>query len=788
MKKVKIAVLFLSLFFCTAALQASDLSQTVRGQVVDKITQSPLPGATILLLNQATTVGTACDADGFFKLTNVPLGKQSLVVNYMGYKPSTISNITVNAGKEVVLTIALEENIVQSKEFVVTAKVEKNKALNELATVSARTFSVEETQKYAAAVNDPARMATAFAGVTCTDDGNNRISIRGNAPQGLLWRMEGVEIPNPNHFSNVGTSGGGISILSSQLMANSDFLTGAFPAEYGNALSGVFDIKLRKGNDEKKEYTFQAGVLGLDAAMEGPFKKGYNGSYLVNYRYSTLSVLGKLGVPLGDAITLFQDLSYNISLPTSLAGTFGLFGFGGLSNQKTWSTKDSTKWKENPFKKYDSEFLANTGASGLTHTLILNPQTALRTALVYSGTGNGYHETQLDKEYEKVEQGRQNFVQKKLTLSSTLSHKFNPKSSIKSGIILNQLSYNFKQKYFDYDLKKYVVSLDAKGTAHTLQAFSQFSYKLNEDLTLNPGIHYMRYFENSTQSVEPRLSMRYQLNRKNSVSLGYGMHSQLQPIGVYFAENTDESGVISRPNKNLKLAKSQHLVLSYDLMATEFYHFKVESYYQHLSNVAISTNPNNTVSLINLEDGYYTDSLNSNGIGRNYGLEITAERFLKNNMYFLLSASFFDSKYRAADNRWYNTRFNGNYLVTFTAGKDFPINRHEKSRVFGIGIKTVYCGGLRYTPINQEKSIEKGSAVYEDDKAYTLQNAAYFRTDIKVSLKRNYKRSTGTISFDVQNVSNRKNAGGSYYNPESAKIETWSQAPLIPILSYRIEF
>jgi len=124
-----------------------------------------------------------------------------------------------------------------------------------MSAVSARAFTVEETQKYPAAINDPLRMATNFAGVASLDDGMNQIVIRGNSPTGLLWRMEGIDIPNPNHFAAKGSSGGGISILSSQLLSNSDFITGAFAADYGNALSGVFDLNLRKGNNEKRETT-----------------------------------------------------------------------------------------------------------------------------------------------------------------------------------------------------------------------------------------------------------------------------------------------------------------------------------------------------------------------------------------------------------------------------------------------------------------------------------------------------------------------------------------------------
>ena len=398
----KTLVFLLLIILSAANSKAQAIFQTVRGTVVDKISQTPVPGAVVVLLNSNPLVGTTANENGEFKLVNVPVGKQSLKITYLGYKEILMQNLSVNAGKELVLSIGIEEDATKMEEVEITAKVEKNKALNDMSAVSTRAFSVEETQKFAAAANDPARMALAFAGVVSAGDFNNTISIRGNSPNGLLWRMEGVEIPNPNHFSNVGTSGGGISILSSQVLTNSDFSTGAFAAEYGNALSGVFDLKLRKGNNQKREYTVQLGVLGLDLAAEGPFKKGYGGSYLINYRYSTLSVLGKIGVPLGDAITNFQDLSFNISLPVKKLGTFGIFGFGGLSDQVSSAKKDSALWDKDEFNRYDSRFYSNTGAVGLTHTKLFGNQSYLKTALVLSGSQNGYTQDKLQSDYSTL--------------------------------------------------------------------------------------------------------------------------------------------------------------------------------------------------------------------------------------------------------------------------------------------------------------------------------------------------------------------------------------------------
>jgi CarboxypepD_reg-like domain/TonB-dependent Receptor Plug Domain len=787
MKKVTCNLFLLFFLFAMQAV-AQTPTQTVRGTVIDKISQSPLPGAIIVLVNSSPLNGVSSDADGKFKLNQVPVGKQTLKITFMGYKEVVLQNLSINAGKELVLTIALEEDIKSMNEVVITAKAEKDKPLNSMSTVSTRTFSVEETQKYAAAANDPARMALAYAGVVSGSDGNNHISIRGNSPNGLLWRMEGVEIPNPNHFSSVGTSGGGISILSAQLLSNSDFSTGAFAAEYGNALSGVFDLKLRKGNNQKREYTLQLGVLGADVSTEGPFKKGYDGSYLINYRYSTLSVLGKIGVPLGDAITNFQDLSFNVSLPTKKIGNFGLFGFGGLSDQTTEAKKDSIKWIEDNFYRSNQHFLSNTGAVGLTHTKLFSNQSYLKTALVYSGTENSYTSDLLQYDYKTFSREYQEkFSQTKITLSTTYTQKLNAKSSIRTGFILNELGYNLIQKDKN-DTTVLTEHIRVKGNTETVQAFFQWNYKPTEKLTTNIGLHYFQLFINNSYSVEPRASVSYAISPKHNVSLGYGMHSQLQPIGVYFAQQPNADNTFSTPNKNLGLSKAHHLVIGYDFRINDYSHIKTEAYYQHLFNVPVSADKTSTYSIINSTDGYKTDPLTNKGLGKNYGLELTYERFLTKNLYYLLSASFYDSKYKAPNGNWYNTLFNTHYAVSFTAGKEWTLSEKRKSRIIGFNIKSIYVGGLRYTPIDLPASVTSGETKYITSQTYASKTPDYYRLDTRISLKRNYAKVTSTFALDIQNTTNRKNVGGQYFDLKTGTIKYWYQTPLLPLLSYRLEF
>lgn len=764
---------------------SQSLSQTIRGTVIDKITHTPLFGANIIIIDSNPLAGAASDLNGEFRISKVPVGKHSLRITYLGYKERIIPNVVVNSGKELVITIELEENVVLNKEVVISAEGNKARTLNEMATVSTRTFSVEETQKFAAAVNDPARMASSFAGVSSSDDGNNTITIRGNSPAGLQWKMEGIEIPNPNHFVAPGASGGGISILSSQTMANSDFMTGAFAAEYGNALSGIFDIRLRKGNNEKSEYTLQAGFLGIDAAAEGPLAKGYQGSYLVNYRYSTLSILDKLGVQVGDGTNDFQDLSYNVFLPTKKAGNFTLFGFGGLSTSLFEAERDSAKWEES-YQRYDSKFTSNTGVAGLTHSIILGKNTWLKSAAAFSGNEIGFKESRLNNAYIAEERNRQFAGNYKFTVTSSLNHKINSRHNIRTGFIFNSLAFDVDYNVYEQDLNAVQQTINESGNTSSIQLFAQSNYHLSEKFILNSGVHYFLLNLNNTYSIEPRLSLKYEINTLQSLTLGYGLHSQMQPLGVYFAKND----LSVKPNSDLEMSQSHHVVLGYDRMLAENLRLKAEVYYQSLFNIPVSSDTLNSFSMVNVSEDYITDPLKNDGTGTNYGLEVTIEQFLKRDFYFLLATSLYDSKYKGSDKVERNTRFNGNYGITLTGGKEIVTGAKWKNRVLGFNLKTIYRGGFRGTPVDLQASqaLPGQGAVYIDSEAFSIQYPDYFRADVRISLKRNRKSSTQTLALDIQNVTNRKNIYGKFYDSESGKIKTYYQTSLIPILSYKIEF
>lgn len=760
----------------------AQFGQQFRGTVTDQVLQQPLAGATVTLTPLGNTVTT--DAEGLFRFTGIPVGTYKLLVTYTGYKEAVLENILVNAGKETVIQVRLEAWVRTQAEAVVKAIGKKNKPLNDMSLVSARAFTVEETQKYAAAVNDPLRMATAFAGVFAADDGNNSIIIRGNSSTGLLWRMEGMDIPNPNHFGTPGNSGGGISILSSQLLANSDFITGAFAPEYGNALSGVFDLKLRKGNNEKREYSLQAGVLGLNAAIEGPFAKSYKGSYLLNYRYSTLTLLNKLGVLPDEGATNFRDLSYNFNFPTRKMGTFSFFGFGGWSDDKM-KAKEAGKW-ESKSDRYTEDFFSNTSHAGITHTLLAGNKWNIKSGIGISKTKIGF-----DQEYTEDDQSvsptwSDKYKTNNRVLQSTVNYKFNNRLHLRTGVIAHFIRYDFYQQSPEHEGGPLREVLNVSGNTSTQQAFAQALFRPTDNTSLQAGLHFFRLSHNRTQSAEPRISAKWIISRKSSLALAYGLHSQMQTLSIYFARLQEPNGNIIYPNKDLGLTRAQHYVLSYQYKISRNLLAKAELYYQRLSRVPVSIYDSSSLSALNILNEYVVEPMENTGKGRNYGAELSLERYLDNHFYLTLNNSIYQSKYTAKDGVERNTRFNGNYIITLIAGKDFV---HEwRPRTIGLNLKTIYAGGMRTTPVDVAASTQNGYTIFRDKEAFSLQNPSYFRTDLRLSLTWNRRHHTSTLSLDFQNLTNRLNVFNQWYDSEKNEVVTNYQTGLIPILNYKIEF
>ncbi len=459
-------------------LHSQALTQTVRGRIIDKITQSPLPGASIAAIKDSTILmGASADMNGYFHLDNVPVGRQTFKVFFVGYTTMTLSDVIVSSGKEVVLTIELDESIVQMKTFELKA-VANGGAINEMASGSVRTFNTEETERFAGSRGDPARMASNFAGVQGTDDTRNDVVVRGNSPIGLLWRLDGVNIPNPNHFATPGTTGGPVSMLNDKTLSNSDFYTGAFPAEYGNSIAGVFDLKLRSGNTEKHEFTGQFGFLGTEILAEGPINKELHSSYLLSFRYSSLELFNKLHIKIGtDAVPNYMDGAFKLNFPTRHCGTFALFGIGGKSNVDILVSKDTVPTQQlYGDKDRDQYFATNMQIVGFTHLYQINSSSythltiAASTATTKALDDLVYRnkDFKIDSVIHKL---GYDFNERKLSLSFTYSKKFSARHSLKVGIYGDKYYENLIDTSYNQTTYHWENREDYHGNTLLLQPF-----------------------------------------------------------------------------------------------------------------------------------------------------------------------------------------------------------------------------------------------------------------------------------------------------------------------------
>lgn len=790
------------MFLLLPLLLAAQIS-TIRGVVLDQQSESPMIGATIKLIVSAggRETGATTDVNGAFSIQGVPVGRQALQVSYLGYEPQTVSNVLVTAGKDAQVEVRLRESFTNMKEVVISGKTDKDKPMNEMAAISARQFNTEEVRRYSGGRSDVGRLVGNFAGVAANNDARNDIVIRGNSPTGVLWRMEGIPIPNPNHFSTLGTTGGPVSALNPNMIGNSDFLTGAFPAEYGNALAGVFDINLRTGNKERTEVTAQIGAFsGIEAMIEGPLNKKNNGSFLIAYRHSFAEVAQAAGLNVGTkAAPKYKDLSFNFDFGNTRAGKFSLFGIGGLSSINFLAKDlDTTDLFANP--NQNAFNTSKFGVVGLKHNLLLNDHAYLRTVVSASHSGTTYHtedimQTENGKPYQLLD------VKDGLTtyrFSTFYNNKINRNLTLRTGFLLeNQhLSTYLDSRDATPDLNgdgkpDWYLQRDYKGAINLGEAYAQAQYRLTEQLTLNGGVHAQYFDKTKDAAVEPRAAISWQFLPKQKLTLGYGLHNQTQPLPVFFFREQLANGTTREANTNLGFTRSQHLVLGYDFKPVPDWRIKAEAYYQWIGNVPVDPY-SSAFSMLNTgADFVFPEKTNliNKGTGWNKGVELTVEKFFSQGYYGLMTVSLYDSRYKGSDGIERSTAFNGRYVFNVLAGKEFKLGSSGR-RAFTFDTKFTTAGGRPYTPIDLAASQAAGKEVLYDDRAFSLRQSAYFRWDVKVGFRTNSVKHklSQTFFLDFQNVTNHKNIFAMRYNTVKGKVGEIDQIGLFPDVLYRIEF
>lgn len=786
-----ICSLSLVFFLFSTELSAQELQQGFRGRVLDAYSYQALPGARVKALSpeKQTLYEAEVDSAGSFFI-QMKYGRYLLQVQAKGYEAYLVPDFQIDGGKEVVLDFLLEPKVYQGETVLINSRNER-----EFDRPSVHTLKVEDSKRLAASFFDPARVVASYSGVVQSDNQSNNLIIRGNSPTGVRWRLEGVAIANPNHLPNAGTfsdrislSGGGQIILSTQLLANSIFSKGAFAAEYGDALSGVFDMRLRTGNNKKNEYTFQAGLIGIDLAAEGPISKKSGSSFLVNYRYSFTGLLAAMGVTFGGEDIRFQDLAFNLSFPTEKAGTFTVFGMGGQSsNVFTGAREDSAILIGKD--RFDIDFSSLTGAAGMTHRISLGEKSSLKTVFAASRIASnrrGEFIENLDETPIPVEEDE--LSQTFLTLTSGLKHQFNPRAILKTGLYLtyqdNQVLSTFRPLGGD----SLFTRASHMGATQLIRPYFSLALSPNRWLNLDLGLHAQYLALNGSFALEPRINLHANFDGRHHLSVAYGLHSQQQLPQIYFTRiNVGGENVF--PNQDLGFTRAHHAVLSYQFRYSEKLSFRVEPYYQYLFDVPVIPDLNRPVSTLNLIEGVITDSLVNAGKGRNYGIEFSANKYLSDRFYTILSGTLYESEYTGFDGVWRDTRFNGRYALAASLGYEYDrVTQKGKNRVWAANLRIVQTGGLLLQAVDTAASIEQQMTVYDESAGFTDRMEDLFRIDFGLSFKQNKAKRSRTLSLDIQNLTNNQPLAFRVFDVVEQEIVERRRFGLFPVLSYRLEF
>ncbi len=773
---------------------------TIKGLIVDKQSETPLMGATVELLNAVDATGVVTDENGRFVLNNIPVGRQAIRVSYIGFETYSVPNVDVTSGKDVFLNIALTEAFNQLDEVVLTSNTNKDQPLNKMSTVSTRQFGLEEVTRFSGGRSDVGRLAANFAGVSAPDDSRNDIVVRGNSPTGLLWRLEGVPIPSPNHFSTAGTTGGPVSALNPNMLKNSDFLTSAFAAEYGNAIGGVFDLGFRNGNTDDYEYTLQTGIFtGLEAMAEGPMGKK-NGSFLVAYRYSLVGLLG-IGAGGTSATPNYNDLSFNLNFGNGRLGNLSLFGILGSSDidflgddideDDLFAAEDENTFVESRF-----------GVLGIKHRINIGNNSYLRSILSGSFSGNDFMVDRfIDKntpEERTILYTLADNTESRYTFSTLFNSKLNNRSTLRAGVLVesfgveNVLQDRTEQPDTDGDGDPDLFTFrDIDENVLLVQPYIQGQFRLTEALTLNAGLHAQYSDLNSQFALEPRAALGYQIAPAHRVSLGYGLHQQQLPLPILFL-NEEVNGDLVQTNKDLDFVRSNHFVLGYDVKLSQNWRGKVEVYYQDIANAGVEPVASSYSTLTEGADFDFDNdrvSLVNEGTGSNRGVEFTLERFFNKGYYGLLTGSFFESKYAGSDGIERNTPFNNEYVVNLLAGKEFKVGKAGQNILF-VDTRLTTSGGRFATPVNLEASQQAGFEILREDIAFSEQYDPYFRWDVKFGIKLNSKQKKRSHQFyvDLQNVTANENIFVRRYNRLTNQVDQVDQIGFFPDFGYRFQF
>lgn len=771
--------LFILFFFVNSfILFAQTPISVVKGVVVDYQTRQPIPGATCLI--EGTKLGTVSKSDGSFKIEKVPVGRHVLKISSISYETYR-QHIAVTSGREIQLEVLMKESYIQMEEVVVTAESSSFSPINEVNIVSSNRFTVDDVERYAGSRMDPARMAQNFAGVVGANDQRNDIIIRGGSPTELLWRLDGLDIPNPNHFATQGATGGPISAINSTILSNSDFLTGAFPAEYGDRISGVFDLHTRKGNKDNYEFMGQFGFNGFELGAEGPMNF-WKSSFIANYRYSFLELMDKMGFEFGvSGLPRYQDGTVKLDFQPNEKNNISITGLYGISDIKILESETDDVATGDRDITNGTDFVS----VGLNWQHLVNDKSYGRFIIgtVYNNYSNELDSITTNDNGEVISIDP-NLTSKSIEAYHTAKYEFNY-TPIKNHFFTIAAESRFRY----YDMRNNQLNPDynkpwqVQETDNAMQylGYINWNWRALESLTINAGVFTQHLEINKQTSLEPRLALKWQIHNRHSINAGFGVHRQSLPLLLYFTEDG---------NEDLDFIQSTHYVAGYEYLLSSDAQIKIEAYYKDISNAPVERNDESSYSFLNAGAGYGVVegigmALKSTGKGKAYGMDLSFYKHFSDHYYITATGSYIRQEYAGSDGIWRFGAFDNIFVANLLAGYELVISPTFSLEFSG---KYTIAGGTPYTPIDFEESALRNGTYYDEENAYSERKPNYSRFDIRIDFRQNLEKISIISYISAENMFNQENILTYQYNKRNNSRKEIYQMGFFFVGGVRIEF
>lgn len=739
--------------------------QQVRG-IITTVQGVPLPGATATALQDQLVVKQAvADTAGHFTLTLQP-GRYLFMFSFVGHQTREVEWLVVG-GKESVLDVALVEQPFQLEEVQVNATT-----LTDIP-AGATNLTIEKALRVPANFFDPLRLAVSTPGVVAMNDLGNVVSVKGYSPNAMTWRMQGLEVLNPNHLANGGTFsdrpaalGGSVSVVSAQVLDQTQLVTGWFPASFGNALAAAVDMQLRRGNKNQHEYTAQASVVGLELAAEGPLDRKNQSSWLANYRYSTVGLLSGLGLNFGDEAIRFQDFTFHGHVQHAKSET-SFFGFGGTSSNR-FVRKPEPDWKTEK-DRYNINFSGRVWAIGARHTWGQVWRWEWGTAFSAQQQNRYAVGAAIPQPHISAEV----FEQKQSLLSSRLRVQRNWKTrALEAGVQANYQNGTLAvQTIVPIDPAGAFPNFRGTVAGTLLQPYLHYVHQLSARWELQAGMRVPFFAFNRTHAWEPRMAIQRRL-ANGSLHMSYSQVSQTQSLQTYLQPG----------NRGLELTRSFQWLAAWQRRVAQ-HQFGAQAYYHRVRNVPIAAD-GSLFSVVNQFDEFAPPGLVSAGKGSQAGIGASAERSFSGSYYYAINGTLYRATFTDIQGMNYPSRFNGRFAGNILAGKEWG----TAARAFGVHARFIYFGGLRQQQVDVAASQALGTTRFDSQSGFGMRLPDYGRADLRISWRKNRHRYTRTLSLDIQNVTNRQNVAFTYFDTHLQRVASRAQLGIIPVLVYRVDF